>query len=166
MRLYWCMEKILKNPVLMYNGRDAYYLCRNYLGTSYKNAKGGQRCINMDLTFLTDSYLQQILQQLGNAKEQEMQKKNDFRFDRVLSAKENASGALSAKAKDYTAYLKETYGNVTVRSVGRDQRSMDNLGMNMMTDQIRLDLTGERGVLNDRGTEWISALAYMGGNLK
>ncbi len=35
-----------------------------------------------------------------------------------------------------------------------------------MTDQIRLDLTGERGVLNDRGTEWISALAYMGGNLK
>ncbi len=43
MRLYWCMEKILKNPVLMYNGRDAYYLCRNYLGTSYKNAKGGQR---------------------------------------------------------------------------------------------------------------------------
>ena len=120
----------------------------------------------MDLTFLTDSYLLQILQQLRNAKEQDMQKKNDFRFDRVLSAKENASGALSAKAKDYTAYLKETYGNVTVRSVGRDQRSMDNLGMNMMTDQIRLDLTGERGVLNDRGTEWISALAYMGGNLK
>ena len=53
----------------------------------------------MDLTFLTDSYLQQILQQLRNAKEQEMQKKNDFRFDRVLSAKENASGALSANAK-------------------------------------------------------------------
>lgn len=116
----------------------------------------------MDLTFLTDSYLQQ----LRNAKEQEMQKKNDFRFDRVLSAKENASGSLSAKTKDGTACLKETYGNVTVRSVDRDQRSMDNPGMNMMTDQIRLDLTGERGVLNDRGTEWISALAYMGGNLK
>lgn len=30
-------------------------------------------------------------------------------------------------------------------------------------DQIRLDLTGERGILNDRGTDWLSAFLDMGG---
>lgn len=242
--------------------------------------------MNMDLTFLTDSYTQQILQQLRNVREQEEKKRGGFRFDDILSAKESASEVVSAKAKDYTAHLRETYGNVTVKSVGKDQRSMDDLGMGtagtgnvviapnileqmakdpgkaayyegkikryfeelpkieaeisamgheihscgivihpdgtetyyitgdlkpevrarieaqikaeqeektarrrmyfvqskeaakrrrlemqnaikhrMMTDQIRLDLTGERGVLTDRGTDWISALAYMGGFL-
>lgn len=31
------------------------------------------------------------------------------------------------------------------------------------TDQIRLDLTGERGVLTDRGTDWSAAFLDMGG---
>lgn len=35
----------------------------------------------------------------------------------------------------------------------------------VMTDRIRLDLTGERGVLTDRGTDWLSAFLYRGGSL-
>lgn len=166
--------------------------------------------MSMDLTFLSDSYTQQILHQLRNVRDQEMRKKGGFRFEDILSSKENTSGTVSAEAKDYAEYLKKTYGNVTIKSVGKDQRSMDDLGMGtagtgnvviapnileqmaqdpekaayyeekikryfqelqiymkhkMMTDQIRLDLTGERGVLTDRGTDWISALAYMGGHI-
>lgn len=34
---------------------------------------------------------------------------------------------------------------------------------NVLADQIRLDLTGERGVLNDRGTDWLSAFMDLGG---
>lgn len=33
----------------------------------------------------------------------------------------------------------------------------------MAADQIRLDLTGERGVLTDRGTDWLAAFLNMGG---
>lgn len=252
--------------------------------------------MSMDLTFLSDSYMQQILHQLKNVRDQEMQKKGGFRFEDILSSKEDASGVVSSKnnipgtvsaeAKEYAEYLKKTYGNVMIRSVGKDQQSMDDLGMGtagtgnvviapnileqmvqdpekaayyegkikryfqelpkikaeisamgheihscgivihpdgtetyyitgdlkpevrarieaqiraeqeekasrrrmyfiqskeaaerrtkelqnymkhkMMTDQIRLDLTGERGVLTDRGTDWISALAYMGGHI-
>ena len=242
--------------------------------------------MSMDLTFLSDSYTQQILHQLRNVREQELQKREGFRFGDILSSKENTSGAVSAEAKDYAEYLKKAYGDVTIRSVGKDQHSMDDLGMGtvgtgnvviapnileqmaqdpekaafyegkikryfqelpkikaeisamgheihscgivihpdgtetyyitgdlkpevrarieaqikaeqeekvsrrrmyfiqskeaaerrtrelqnymkhkMMTDQIRLDLTGARGVLTDRGTDWISALAYMGGHI-
>lgn len=243
--------------------------------------------MSMDLTFLSDSYTRQILHQLENIERQDVQRRGAFRFDDILSSKENSSKTtVSSGAKEYTKYLKETYGDVTIRSVGKDERSMDELGMDTagtgnvviapnileqmaqdpekaayyeekikryfrelpkieaeisamgheihscgivihpdgtetyyitgdlkpevkakiearikaeqeekasrrrmyfiqgreaaerrardiqnyikhkrMTDQIRLDLTGERGVLTDRGTDWISALAYMGGHI-
>lgn len=40
-----------------------------------------------------------------------------------------------------------------------------NLKHEMITDRIRLDLTGERRVLTDRGTDRRSAFAYRGGHI-
>lgn len=47
----------------------------------------------------------------------------------------------------------------------RRQEWQDLYQKNRMADQMRLDLTGERGVLNDRGTDWLSAILYGGGKL-
>lgn len=83
--------------------------------------------MSTDLTFLSNSYTRQILHQLRAATEQKALKKNDF--GSILSAKDSSSAVSSPKAKQYTEYLKEKYGDVSVKSVGKDQRSMDNLGM-------------------------------------
>ena len=53
--------------------------------------------MSMDLTFLSDSYMQQILHQLRNVRDQEMQKKGGFRFEDILSSNEDASGVVSSK---------------------------------------------------------------------
>lgn len=83
--------------------------------------------MSMDLTFLSESYTRQILHQLRKAQYDKLQQKTDF--GSVLSAKDVAAKAVSPKAKEYTAYLKEKYGGVSVKSVGKDQKSMDSLGM-------------------------------------
>lgn len=243
--------------------------------------------MSVDLTFLSDSYTKQVLHQLKKAQLQKTQnalKKSGF--GALLQAKGEIPADVSANAKDYAAYLRQKYGSVSVRDVGTDQKSMDNLGMgtagmgnvviapnileqmaadprkaayyeekiqeyfeglpklqaeiqtmgheihscgivihpdgtahyyvtgdlkpaerakiearikaedeakakrrnmyfvqekeaaerrrqewqdfyqkNLMADRMRLDLTGERGVLTDRGTDWLSALLYMGGDL-
>ena len=83
--------------------------------------------MSTDLTFLSNSYIQQILHQLRTATEQKAQKKKDF--GSILSSKDTSSSVSSPKAKEYAGYLKQKYGDVSVKSVGKDQRSMDNLGM-------------------------------------
>ena len=83
--------------------------------------------MSMDLTFLSDSYTQQILHQLRSARYEKQQKKTDF--GSILSSKDDAAKTVSPKAKEYTAYLKEKYGGVSVTNVGKDQKSMDHLGM-------------------------------------
>lgn len=83
--------------------------------------------MSMDLTFLSDSYTQQIVHLLRKTQYDKLQKKTDF--GSVLSAKDVAAKTVSPKAKEYTAYLKEKYGDVSVKSVGKDQKSMDSLGM-------------------------------------
>ncbi len=82
--------------------------------------------MSMDLTFLSDSYTKQILHQLRSAQYEKQRKKTDF--GSILSSKDDTA-AVSAKAKEYTAHLKEKYGGVSVKSVGKDQSSMDDLGM-------------------------------------
>lgn len=122
--------------------------------------------MNMDLTFLTDSYTQQILQQLRNVREQEEKKRGGFRFDDILSARESASEVVSAKEKEERTARRQMYFVQSKEAAERRRLEMQNaIKHRMMTEQIRLDLTGERGVLTDRGTDWISALAYMGGFL-
>lgn len=83
--------------------------------------------MSMDLTFLSESYTRQILHQLRKAQYDKLQQKTNF--GSVLSAKDVTAKAVSAKAKEYTAYLEEKYGGVSVESVGKDQKSMDSLGM-------------------------------------
>ena len=83
--------------------------------------------MSTDLTFLSDSYTRQILHQLRTATEQKAQKKKDF--GSILSSKDPAASVSSPRAKEYAEYLKKKYGGVSVKSVGKDQRSMDNLGM-------------------------------------
>lgn len=83
--------------------------------------------MSMDLTFLSDSYTQQIVHLLRKTQYDKLQRKTDF--GSVLSTKDVAAEAVSPKAKEYTAYLKEKYGDASVKSVGRDQKSMDSLGM-------------------------------------
>jgi len=82
--------------------------------------------MSMDLSFLSDSYTQQVLHQLRRAAEQKARKKTDF--GSVLTSKD-ASAISSPQAKEYAACLKEKFGGVSIKSVEKDQRSMDNLGM-------------------------------------
>ncbi len=83
--------------------------------------------MSMDLSFLADSNTQQILHQLRKAQYQKAQKKADF--GSVLSSKDTSGTVSSPEAKQYTEYLRERFGDVSVKSVGKDQKSMDNLGM-------------------------------------
>lgn len=45
------------------------------------------------------------------------------------SSLQETSGANVSKVDTYTEQLREKYGNVMIMSVGKDQSSMDNLGM-------------------------------------
>lgn len=86
--------------------------------------------MSMDLTFLSDSYTKQILHQLKRGQTHKTDKalrRNDF--GGILSAKGGIPRDVSAEAKEYAAYLRKTYGAVSVQDVGTDERSMDNLGM-------------------------------------
>lgn len=83
--------------------------------------------MSTDLTFLSNSYTRQILHQLRTATEQKALKQKDF--GSILSAKDSLSKVSSPGAKECAEYLKGRYGDVSVKSVGKDQRSMDNLGM-------------------------------------
>ena len=86
--------------------------------------------MSMDLSFISDTYTQQILHQLKKATEQKAEKvQNKTDFGSVLSSKDASAKVSSKEAKEYASYLKEKYGDVSVKSVGRDQKSMDNLGM-------------------------------------
>ncbi len=105
--------------------------------------------MSMDMTFLSDSYTQQILHQLRSAEWKKASENSNSAFGSILSSKDSAS-------KAYFVQSKEAAGR-------RAQEMQDYQRHKMMTDQIRLDLTGERGVLTDRGTDWISALAYLRG---
>lgn len=243
--------------------------------------------MSVDLTFLSDSYTKQVLHQMRRS---QLQKTQDAlkrkAFGATLWEKGELSVNTSTHSKEYAEYLKEKYGAVSVRDVGVDQKSMDDLGFGtsgvgnvviapnileqmaqeettaayyeekiqeyfrelpkiqaeisamgheihscgivihpdgtvnyyvtgdlkpserakiearikaedeakaklrnmyfvqseeaakrrreewqefykhkMMADGIRLDLTGERGVLTDRGTDWLSAFLYGGGSL-
>ena len=82
--------------------------------------------MSMDLTFLSQSYTKQILFQLKKAEYEKTQNETDF--GSILSSKDTAAAG-TPEVKEYTEYLKETYGGVSVKSVGKDQSSMDNLGM-------------------------------------
>lgn len=173
----------------------------------------------MDLSFLSDSYTRQILHQLKRAQMQKTQTALKKRgFGDILSQKEEITRNISSDARELLSQLKEKYGGVSVRNVGTDQKSMDELGLGtagtgnvviapdileqmakdpekaayygnlyfvqsreaakrrkedwldfyqhqMMADRMRSDLTGERGVLTDRGTDWLSAWMYGGGLL-
>lgn len=83
--------------------------------------------MSMDLTFLSDSYTKQILHQLRSATEKKAQQKTNF--GSILSAKDTFAAASSQEAKAYAKQLQEKFGGVSVKSVGKDQKSMDNLGM-------------------------------------
>lgn len=83
--------------------------------------------MSTDLTFLSNSYTEQILHQLRTAVDQKAQKKKDF--GSILSSKDPSASVSSPGAKEYAKRLKEKYGGVSVKSVGKDQKSMDNLGM-------------------------------------
>lgn len=84
----------------------------------------------MDLSFLSDSYTRQILHQLKRAQMQKTQTALKKRGSGdILSQKEEITRNISSNARELLSRLKEKYGGVSVRNVGTDQKSMDELGL-------------------------------------
>lgn len=79
---------------------------------------------------------------------------------------------LTFLSDSYTKQILHQLNRVQMQKTGQTPRrndfgsilsAKDRIPKNVSADQIRLDLTGKRGVLNDRGTDWLSAFMDLGG---
>lgn len=82
-----------------------------------------------------------------------------------LKPSERAKIEARIKAEDEAkAKRRDMYFIQSKEAAARRAEEWQNFYKNRIAaDQMRLDLTGERGVLTDRGTDWISAFLDMGG---